>query len=218
MSRSIAPVAAALLSTIAGGAAGGCDSAPSCETVARHVKEIEPGLLDDADVAKAAAECQTRHWSGAMRSCVMKAKGLEDVAACAATEDARANGGRPRRSEAELNLAAIGKAAGYVHAETDAFPQVTAPLTPARPCCEGPGHKCPAVASDWASPAWDALDFELTEPSLFQYSYTSTSPTSYVAQAVGDLDCDGETVSYELRGTVVDGIPRIELIKPTRPD
>ena len=126
---------------------------------------------------------------------------------------------RVRRNEAELNLDAIGKAARANFVENATYPQYTAPLTPARPCCEGPGKKCPAQASDWSGvDAWDALDFELTQPSFFQYSYASDGPNSFVAEAVGDLDCDGTTVTYTLRGTVSEGVPLVELTKPDHAD
>ncbi len=123
-----------------------------------------------------------------------------------------------KRSEAELNLNAIGKAADAEFAEHASFPATSVGLTPSRSCCEFPGKKCPAVASDWQGvPAWDALGFELTQPSYFQYSYQSDGKT-YEARAVGDLDCDGVTVEYVLHGAADHGSPTSTLTKPARPD
>lgn len=124
-----------------------------------------------------------------------------------------------KRSEAEVNLDAIRKGAEAEAMENESFPVATAPLTPARPCCEGRGRRCPAVEKDWVGvAAWDALGFELVEPSFFQYSYTSDGRTLR-ATAVGDLDCDGVTVTYELRGTLDGtGRPRWQLVRPSRAD
>lgn len=137
---------------------------------------------------------------------------------CACGRESSGGEPRARKSEAELNLNAIGKAAKVAFHEDAAFPVATAPLTPARPCCEGPKHKCEPVSTDWVGvAAWEQLDFELTEPSFFQYSYSGTA-TTFVAEAVGDLDCDGETVTYTLRGRVVEGNPVVELTAPTNRD
>jgi hypothetical protein len=62
---------------------------------------------------------------------------------------------------------------------------------------------------------WKALDFQVDEPTLFQYSY-SASPDgqSFIAKAVGDLDCDGTFITYELRGTAMNGNPTLTLTAP----
>lgn len=124
-----------------------------------------------------------------------------------------------KRSEAELNLNAIAKAADAERAESASFPVATAPLTPAQACCAGPGRRCAPVRSEWEGvDAWDALGFEMTEPHFFQYSYTSDGQT-VLAEAVGDLDCDGVTVTYQLRGAVdATGATTWELLKPQRAD
>jgi hypothetical protein len=66
-----------------------------------------------------------------------------------------------------------------------------------------------------ADPVWKALDFEIDQPTLFQYSYeASPDGQSFVARAIGDLDCDTTFITYELRGSAVNGSPRYELSEP----
>jgi hypothetical protein len=68
---------------------------------------------------------------------------------------------------------------------------------------------------DWRrSPVWHALDFEIDQPSLFRYSYESNGKT-FTAKAVGDLDCDGIEITYELNGEVSGGHPTYRLTEPS---
>lgn len=122
-------------------------------------------------------------------------------------------------SEAELNLKAIEKGLKAHYHEQAMFPSGTAAQTPTKACCEGPNHKCPVNTGDWLSnPVWSAIDFELTEPSYFQYSYDSKDGQTAVAKAVGDLDCDATTVTYEVRCEAKEGNPSCELTKPDKAD
>jgi prepilin-type N-terminal cleavage/methylation domain-containing protein len=125
-----------------------------------------------------------------------------------------------KRSEAELNLNAIGKSAKTYYIEKTEFPGVAAALTPAAACCAGVGKKCPVAAADWEGvQAWDDLDFRITEPNLFQYSYTpAAGNASFAAVARGDLDCDNVTIDYTLNGTSPSGNPAVNLVKPARGD
>jgi hypothetical protein len=121
-------------------------------------------------------------------------------------------------TEADLNLRAIEKGARAAFAETGSFPSGAVPPTPATPCCEGPGNRCPVEPDAWRGPIWEAFLFEVVEPHRFQYAYTSDGKT-YTVTAVGDLDCDGTTVQYELRGSVGDdGMPTSDLVRPTGAD
>jgi hypothetical protein len=47
------------------------------------------------------------------------------------------------------------------------------------------------------TPEWQALDFQISEPHRYQYSYSSDGH-SFHAIAVGDLDCDGVSSTYTL--------------------
>jgi hypothetical protein len=120
---------------------------------------------------------------------------------------------RTRKTEAARQLERIGDSAQRAFAQTGAFPGGTAPLTPADPCCGGPNNHCVTTPADWQRPAWKALGFAIHEPALFQYSYESDGKT-FLARAVGDLDCDTTMITYELRGRVENGKPVVTLTQP----
>ena len=128
---------------------------------------------------------------------------------------------RAKRGEAELNLNAIEKSQGRSFAEDTHFVDAqSGGLTPAAACCGQAGKKCAVVQTDWVgNAAWDGLDFEMTKPFLFQYTYVSTNAgADFVATATGDLDCDNTTVDYTLTGATASGNPTYVLAKPVRAD
>jgi hypothetical protein len=62
---------------------------------------------------------------------------------------------------------------------------------------------------------WAALDFQIDEPTLFQYSYSASADgQQFLAKAIGDLDCDGVFITYELAGRVSNGAPAVTLTEP----
>ena len=81
------------------------------------------------------------------------------------------------------------------------------------------GHKYQSSSVDWsvdetANAGFACLEFSMTEPQYYQYSYTATTRggpgDSFAARAMGDLDGDGVTSSFELRGAVTaDGLLQI---------
>jgi prepilin-type N-terminal cleavage/methylation domain-containing protein len=86
------------------------------------------------------------------------------------------------------------------------FPKAT-PWTPAlggNNCCGGTKDKdddgrCDADLSQWDSPSWNAVDFEMAEQHDFHFRMTvkeSASMTRISARAGADLDCDGEHSMY----------------------
>ncbi|HEX3760289.1 MAG TPA: prepilin-type N-terminal cleavage/methylation domain-containing protein [Kofleriaceae bacterium] len=126
---------------------------------------------------------------------------------------------RSKRSEAVLQLNKIGKNAKRTYGETASYPSGSVGPTPARPgtggCCGGTGatpNHCAASPAAWTG-AWQALDFEIDEDTLFYYSYSGASQ-SYTALAIGDLDCDGTEVTYTLTGAAVNGNPTASLSEP----
>jgi prepilin-type N-terminal cleavage/methylation domain-containing protein len=76
-----------------------------------------------------------------------------------------------KRSEAELNLNAIGKSAKAHFVENSAFPSQDAVLTPAAMCCGvNAQNKCVENDALWSTdPGWIDLAFSITEPHYFQY-------------------------------------------------
>jgi hypothetical protein len=77
-----------------------------------------------------------------------------------------------------------------------------APMTPAAgSCCKLPKGVCPPEADTWRHATWQALGFEQYDPFRYSYEFVS-SPTGFVARAVGDLDCDGTFSTFEVTGTV----------------
>ncbi len=123
-----------------------------------------------------------------------------------------------KQSEAEMNLRSIEKSLKTHYVEMAAFPTGSAPLTPSAPCCETATKKCDNNPAQWADdPIWKALRFSVDEPHFYQYVYESNGRTAR-ATAVGDLDCDGTTVTYAVSCEVVDGNPICTQTKPDNRD
>jgi type II secretory pathway pseudopilin PulG len=124
---------------------------------------------------------------------------------------------RSKKSEPALMLNKVGKNAKRAYSETGKFPPGSAPLTPPQPCCGQPNNHCAAVPALFAADrVWAALDFQIDEPNLFQYSYSASADGQrFVAKAIGDLDCDGVFITYELTGAVSNGTPSVTLTEPS---
>lgn len=122
------------------------------------------------------------------------------------------------KNEAVIQLGKIGVAATAAFHRDGTFPRGTTALTPATSCCTqnvNNDRTCAVVATDWNAPAWRALKFAPHKAFLYQYSYRgSPNGTEFTAEAIGNLDCDAQTVTYKLVGDVIDGKPRIQLVEP----
>jgi prepilin-type N-terminal cleavage/methylation domain-containing protein len=105
-----------------------------------------------------------------------------------------------KSSEAMLQLnklALDGKT--YYFANTK-YPQGTANVLPGADgtACASANHRFAATTAWTTDPIWLALGFEIVEENLFSYHWTSTSTSTAQALAVGDLDCDGVNITYQL--------------------
>ena len=123
---------------------------------------------------------------------------------------------KSKKTEASLQLNKISKNAKTAFITNATFPATAAGPTPATNCCTqnvGGNKKCAPVAGDWAVAGWQALDFQVDEPFLFTYSYTSTG-TGFTANAVGDLDCDTVSITYSAIGTSSAGNPAVTITEP----
>jgi hypothetical protein len=91
----------------------------------------------------------------------------------------------------------LGKNLKVSYMTNETFPVGKAELTPPEDCCKGPNHKCPISEAAWSADVWKALEFSVDQEHMFRYSYESDGKTA-TATAVGDLDCDGTSITYKL--------------------
>jgi prepilin-type N-terminal cleavage/methylation domain-containing protein len=71
-----------------------------------------------------------------------------------------------------------------------------------------------SVDTTWAADSgWAALDFQIDEPNLFKYTYTGNASTPN-ATAVGDLDCDGTSITYTLNLSAPNGNAAMSITEP----
>jgi hypothetical protein len=105
------------------------------------------------------------------------------------------------------------------HAPANAFPE-TAPLTPA---VVPRAHREIDPPNVWDTPAWKALGFRAAPegtPHAYAFGFTSTPPplatpgqvAQFVAHAHGDLDGDGITSTFEVRGHAASASGPAELV------
>jgi type IV pilus assembly protein PilA len=126
---------------------------------------------------------------------------------------------KSKKTEASLQLNILGKNAKVNYNEVSSYTIGTALQQPVTSCCSAvsgnANNHCSVVpASTWAGdPVWAALNFEIDEPTLFQYQYIGTANT-FQATAVGDLDCDTTMITYTMNGTATDGNPAVTLTEP----
>jgi type IV pilus assembly protein PilA len=84
------------------------------------------------------------------------------------------------------------------------FPaSAAAGLTPSSPtaCCE----KCAPDANLWTDETWVVLQFSVDDPHYYAYNYQLSGAATvgpYTASAQGDLDCDGQTSTFEMYGVI----------------
>ena len=77
-------------------------------------------------------------------------------------------------------------------------------VTPAVSCCSG-GERCMPNATQWETPAWQALLFHLPDAHYYRYEFVSSGSgpsSSFTAYAYGDLDCDGKESTFSMHTTV----------------
>jgi hypothetical protein len=167
--------------------------------------------IGDADRKKLVAHCRTSLKEGKRdpaMDCVLAASTDTAVRDCY-IKGFESYAQKAKKTEAELQLNKLGKSAKVEFMVNDAFPVGKVGPTPATPCCAQPDKKCAPDPQAWADPVWQALEFQIDEPHLFQYSYESDGKT-FTATAVGDLACDGKPTTHTATGTVTaDGTPQV---------
>jgi hypothetical protein len=86
------------------------------------------------------------------------------------------------------------------------FPSST-PVTPARRCCEY-GREGLCEGTDWDTPTWRSLNFQLEGRHRFRYQFLSHGlgdKAMFTVRAHADMDCDGAESTFERVGWVKKG-------------
>ncbi|HEY5923648.1 MAG TPA: hypothetical protein VIV11_18330 [Kofleriaceae bacterium] len=143
-------------------------------------------------------------------SCLYEAKDDAALRACWAASLAR-----PRdKTQAVRDLEHVARGLTAVIRREGAPPRGDVFPTPAIGCCARIGHRCRGSHSDTML---ERLDINVEHTSYFQLAYQSDG-VKVVVKAVGDLDCDGTTITYTLEGTAQGGELRYKIVEPTNPD
>lgn len=104
-------------------------------------------------------------------------------------------------ARAPVLLTQLYDAAVARHGSGAQLPESIGPTPEKGRCCEWSDGLCPATEAWWSDPAWSELGFRVTEAQAYSYALVRDG-TVVTVQAFGDLDCDGEFSTYELRGDV----------------
>jgi hypothetical protein len=142
---------------------------------------------------------------------------------------------KSKATEAGEILNGIGKKQKTWYGDNGSFFVGTGALLPAglatggNNCCGGKGgtdvtpgtvvnNKCTAQPDKFAADAgWGTagMNFSVGEESAYQYQYSATAATAFVANALGDTDCNSISATFTLNGTLdAAGNPSVTLIKP----
>jgi type II secretory pathway pseudopilin PulG len=117
---------------------------------------------------------------------------------------------KSKKTEASLQLNKIAKNSKvYYNTQSTFVTQNGALLPSAWAACKGT-----PTANEWLDGAgWQNLDFQVDENNLFQYLYTGGAQNAS-AQARGDLDCDGVSITYTLTLAAANGNPTAVITEP----
>ena len=103
---------------------------------------------------------------------------------------------KSKKTEAALQLNKIMKNDKVYFITNAGFVVPNGATLPATTACAS-GGKNPAAPAAWLVAGWKDLDFQIDEPNLFNYTYTGGA-TLATGLAVGDLDCDGVSITYTM--------------------
>jgi hypothetical protein len=127
---------------------------------------------------------------------------------------------RSQSSEAKVNVDRIYKGAKVYFATNGQFAVGQAGPTPGGApwaCAGGKSEPHAPSAAAWADPIWEALDFQVDDPSYYSYSYQSDGATMTVT-AQGDLDCDQTPATFTMTASQTAGAFAGGELAATNPD
>ncbi len=123
--------------------------------------------------------------------------GLCAVATCPIAR--RSCTAKERAREADGLLDYLGDRVADAVTATGKVPPLPAGPTPQPSCCDQ-GGTCEPDSHTFDTPGWHALSFSIDTPYRYTYEYVpDPSGASAIVRAVGDVDCNGTSSSYELR-------------------
>jgi hypothetical protein len=205
-------------------AVGAC-GAPTCEDAVAHASDVlgMNGARHRDERAAMITSCRDEKWSANLRTCAKRATSRSALEACRWHAPRRPltldDYNKWKRAEAERTLTELRRRLERRHARKGAFPTGITRLTPLTSCCESIDSMCPPSPDEWhGADVWKQLDFAIDVPLSYQYSYASTDGQSAIVEAVGDLDCDGNTVTWTLHCTAARGDGTCTITKPDRAD
>jgi len=107
---------------------------------------------------------------------------------------------KSKKTEAALQLNKIMKNDKVYFITNASFVPTSGAQLPATTACASAGGKNPAAPAAWLVAGWKDLDFQIDEPNLFNYVYVG-GVAAATATALGDLDCDGVSITYTMAMT-----------------
>jgi len=215
-----------------------CSKKDDCEKLYDKMMSIMPDEVKakasgkkDEELARCRKDIDKMKQDPTMK-CVLDASGDDEVKKCVG-EGFSDYKKKSKASEAGLYLNKIGKNAKRLFGEMGTFPTQNGARVPAgggggagNNCCGGKGgtkaapgstvnNKCSADPDAFQKdPGWSALEFSIDEASQYQYSFVGGAH-EFTAYAIGDVDCDGQSATYTLKGTVTSaGNPEVNLTPP----
>ncbi len=87
--------------------------------------------------------------------------------------------------------------------------QVMTPDVTSKKCCAGAAgdtdgdDRCDVDTTQWTTPTWSALNFQMNDQHYFGYTYQSAGTVAaarFTATANADLDCDGTLSTFQRYG------------------
>jgi type IV pilus assembly protein PilA len=124
-----------------------------------------------------------------------------------------------KNSEAQVQLNSIGKKTKTYFVETGSYPGYGGgPTNPAAVACSKQSSAAWDNGDAVIDDAWEAIEFAIpaSEQLLFVYTFNSNSAIDVTATAEGDLNCDGNILTWTMTGDVSGGVPGIAIAQTAK--
>ena len=100
-------------------------------------------------------------------------------------------------------IEAVYQKARELHGRGEQLPPSSSSPTPAAgSCCRWSDGLCRQDAEGWTKAPWSALGFAVEDTQAYSLKYELSGTSEVLVTALGDIDCDGDYGTFELRGDV----------------